>query len=175
MELRDVQHGDMPAIRALNEASVPAVNAVSADEFAWFLEVADYFRLVAIDGTLAGFLLGLRPGLEYPSLNYRWFNERYDDFCYIDRLAVDDRFRRRGVASSLYDDIERHALGLSAPRLACEVNVRPHNEVSLAFHAHHGFGEVGQQDTDGGNKRVSLMIKPLQPGRVERARDHGAA
>lgn len=161
MELRTVTAGDLVAVRALNEVSVPAVNAVSADEFAWFLQVADYFRLVEIDGALAGFLLGLRPGLPYASLNYQWFCERYDDFCYIDRLAVDDAFRRRGVASALYADIERRAHEHGAPLLACEVNVKPRNEVSLAFHRHHGFTEVGQQDTDGGNKRVSLMTRSL--------------
>lgn len=161
MQVRDVSRDDLDAVRALNVASVPAVNEVSVAGFDWFLEVADYFRLVEIDGALAGFLLGLRPGLPYDSLNYRWFSERYRDFCYIDRLAVDDRFRRRGVASALYADIERHARTLDAPLLACEVNVKPRNDVSLAYHSHHGFIEVGQQDTDGGNKRVSLMVKTL--------------
>lgn len=164
MALRDVTRDDLPAVRALNEASVPAVNPVSEEEFAWFHEVADYFRLVEINRSLAGFLLGLRPGLPYESLNYRWFSDRLADFCYIDRLAVDDRFRRRGVASALYADIRRRAREHGAPILACEVNLRPRNDVSLAFHAHQGFVEVGQQDTDGGNKRVSLMTLSLVPG-----------
>lgn len=161
MRVRDVAGDDLAAVHALNVASLPAVSEVSVEGFRWFLEVADYFRLVEIDGELAGFLLGLRPGRPYDSLNYRWFNERYRDFCYIDRLAVDDRFRRRGVASALYADFERHARALDAPLLACEVNLEPPNEVSLAYHAHHGFIEVGQQDTESGRKRVSLMVKTL--------------
>jgi len=164
LRVRDVSRGDLAAVHALNVASLPAVSQVSAEGFGWFLEVADYFRLVEIDGELAGFLLGLRPGTPYDSLNYRWFGEHYPDFCYIDRLAVDDRFRRRGIASALYADMERHARALGAPVLACEVNLVPRNEVSLAFHAHHGFIEVGQQDTEEGSKRVSLLIKPLEPG-----------
>ncbi|MDZ7828374.1 MAG: GNAT family N-acetyltransferase [Halofilum sp. (in: g-proteobacteria)] len=156
-----MSRNDLASVHALNVASLPAVSEVSVEGFGWFLEVADCFRLVEIDGELAGFLLGLRPGRPYDSLNYRWFCERYRDFFYIDRLAVDDRFRRRGVASALYADIERQARALDAPLLACEVNVKPRNEESLAYHAHHGFLEVGRQDTDAGTKRVALMIKTL--------------
>jgi predicted GNAT superfamily acetyltransferase len=45
--------------------------------------------------------------------------------------------------------------------LCCEVNVRPRNDVSLEFHHTVGFREVGQQDTDGGKKTVSLLELPL--------------
>jgi predicted GNAT superfamily acetyltransferase len=45
--------------------------------------------------------------------------------------------------------------------LFCEVNVRPRNDASLAFHEAIGFREVGQQDTDGGAKRVSLLALDL--------------
>jgi len=161
MQVRDVARDDLAAVHGLNATSVPAVSEVSAEGFEWFLGVADYFRLVEFDGELTGFLLGLRPGRPYDSINYRWFCERYRDFFYIDRLAVDDRFRRRGVASTLYADIERQARALGAPLLACEVNVKPRNDVSLAYHANHGFVEVGRQDTDDGAKRVSLMVKTL--------------
>jgi predicted GNAT superfamily acetyltransferase len=41
--------------------------------------------------------------------------------------------------------------------LCCEVNVRPRNDASLEFHQSIGFREVAQQDTDGGNKTVSLL------------------
>ena len=161
MRLRDVTAGDLPALHPLNEANVPAVSPLTRDRLDWFLQHADYFRLAEIDGAIAGFLLALRPGRDYASPNYGWFVARYDDFLYIDRLAVDIPWRRRGVASALYADVERHAHALGVPLLACEVNLRPRNEVSLAFHARHGFSEVGQQDTEGGSKRVSMLIKPL--------------
>lgn len=161
VRLRDVTAGDLSALHPLNEANVPAVSPLTRDQFKWFLQHADYIRLAEIDGAVAGFLLALRPGSGYTSPNYTWFESRYDDFLYIDRLAVDVPWRRRGVASALYADVERRAQALGVPLLACEVNLRPRNEGSLAFHARHGFAEAGQQETEGGSKRVSMLIKPL--------------
>lgn len=161
MRLRDVTRTDLETLHALNQESVPHVSSLAMDELEWFFHVADCFRLVEIEDSPAGFLLGLRPGLDYGSLNYAWFSRRYADFVYIDRLAVDARWRRRGVASALYADIERHARALGAPLLACEVNLRPRNDASLVFHERQGFGAVGRQDTENGAKTVSLMIKPL--------------
>lgn len=161
IRLRDVDLADLEALHALNEQSLPHVSSLTSEEIEWFFRTADYFRLTEVEGEQAGFLLGLRPGIDYGSPNYAWFSRRYADFVYIDRLAVDARWRRRGLASALYADIERHARALGAPLLACEVNVRPRNEGSLAFHERHGFSEVGRQDTEGGSKTVALMIKPL--------------
>lgn len=161
MRLRDVTCDDLERLHALNEQSLPHVNSLTTDEFEWLFHAAGHFRMVDIQGSLAGFLLGLRPELDYGSLNYAWFSHRYADFVYIDRLAVDTRWRRQGIASALYADVERHAHALGAPLLACEVNLNPPNEASLAFHRRHGFSEVGRQETEGGRKTVSLMIKPL--------------
>ena len=158
---RDADPRELETLHALNESAVPAVNSISLEDFQWFLGIAAYLRVVEIDGRVAGFLLGLRPGLDYASMNYAWFSRCYPDFFYIDRLVVDAAFRRRGIASALYADIEQRARAASAPLLACEVNVRPRNEGSLAFHARHGFVEVGRQDTERGSKTVALMTKDL--------------
>lgn len=109
---------------------------------------------------LAGFLLALPETADYGSDNYRYFQARYDRFVYVDRIVVDDRFRRAGVGAALY----RHLAGClpaGCPRIACEVNVRPPNEPSLAFHRKLGFEPVGEQDTEGGAKRVCLLVKTL--------------
>ena len=161
MQIRDATRADLPAIHTINQAEVPAVSELSEDDLRWFFEVAACLRVAEIDRQPAGFLLGLRPGLAYASDNYRWFAARYPDFYYIDRLAVAPSFRRRGVASALYADVEHHACVAGAPVLACEVNVRPRNEGSLGFHAAQGFVEVGRQDTEGGSKTVTMLVRPV--------------
>src|SRR5262245_23722099 len=97
----------------------------------------------------------------FDSLNYRWFLARYPTFVYIDRVVVGPDFQRRGIGRLLYDDLESVARR-RAPLLSCEVNLRPLNPGSMAFHEAFGFEEVGQQDTEGGEKRVRLMVKSLQ-------------
>ncbi|MBP8212095.1 MAG: hypothetical protein KAY11_21220, partial [Ilumatobacteraceae bacterium] len=69
-------------------------------------------------------------------------------------------FRRYGIGRAFYDTLVVQFSG-SWPVLLCEVNVRPRNDASLHFHHSIGFREVGQQDTDGGAKTVSLLALPL--------------
>lgn len=161
MKLRDACAADLPAIHAINQAEVPAVGDITPATLEWYFRRAACLRVVEVDGAIAGFLLGLRPGLDYASPNYGWFAGRYADFYYIDRFAVGAAWRRRGIGRALYADVEQHARAVGAPLLACEVNLRPRNDASLAFHAAEGFTEVGRQHTDGGSKTVAMLTKRL--------------
>ena len=160
MQLTDVTEADLATVLALNESSTPHVNNVDLNMMRWFAANAFYFRIAWIDGLLAGFLIGLRPGLDYGSENYRWFCDNYSDFGYIDRVAVAASARRRGVASQLYDDFAKTLRG-AVPVLTCEVNIRPANESSMRYHESHGFVQVATQETEGGTKKVALMEKTL--------------
>jgi predicted GNAT superfamily acetyltransferase len=161
--IRDVESGDIDRIRSLNDDAVPTVNALSNADLDWFADHAHYFRVV-IDphdaDQPAAFLIGLRPGLEYASENYRWFCRNYRDFAYVDRVVVDPQFRRSGFASLLYRDFQR-SLPAELAVMTCEVNLEPPNPASLRFHERLGFRRVGSQETDGGAKCVALMEKRL--------------
>ena len=160
MKFSDVTDTDLTEILELNEASVPHVSSVSAAEMRWFAENAHYFRVVRNGEALAGFLIGLRPGLAYQSLNYRWFCDHYPDFGYVDRVAVAHNVRRLGVGSRLYEDFAATLRG-SVDVMICEVNLRPANESSMRYHEHLGFVQVGSQETEGGSKEVALLEKRL--------------
>lgn len=160
MVLSDITAADLSEVLELNEASVPHVSSVSLQEMRWFRNHAQYFRVVHKDNRLAGFLIGLRPGLSYESPNYRWFVDHYDDFGYIDRVAVSGTARRLGVASLLYRDFARTLAG-KVDVMTCEVNIRPPNESSMHYHEQWGFRTVATQETEGGSKEVALMEKRL--------------
>ena len=160
MQISDVTPTDLDDVLRLNEASVPHVSSLDRTEMEWFANNAHYFRVASIDGTLAGFLIGLRPGLSYSSLNYRWFSENYDDFGYVDRVVVARSARRAGVASGLYDDFLDTLRG-EVDVMTCEVNIRPANDSSMQYHEQHGFVQVGTQETEDGNKEVALLEKKL--------------
>jgi predicted GNAT superfamily acetyltransferase len=158
--IRDFALQDLAAVLSLNEASVPAVNSVTAEQMQWFAEHAAYFRIAGDGQRLAAFLIGLRPGVHYDSPNYRWFCRHYDDFGYIDRIAVAGHARRNGLGTKLYDDF-RLSLPARTSVMTCEVNLRPANEKSMQFHARMGFRQVASQATDGGSKEVALMERRL--------------
>lgn len=166
--VRRLQPGDLTEALLLNNANVPAVNALDAAELARLRGFA-VAGLAAVDADgLVGFCLVYAAGEDYGSLNYRWFSERFTDFAYLDRIAVAHRARRQGVGSALYDGVfDTLAAHPSISTLCCEVNIRPLNDGSLRFHHGLGFREVGQQETDGGAKTVSLMTVGLpRPGRA---------
>ena len=152
MKILPIQPSDFEEVLALNRASVPHVNLISHDELRWFTDNAAYLQVAKIDEELAGFLVGLRPGTSYASPNY-------EDFAYVDRVAVSEWARRRGVAESLYAQFAESQA--DAPVMTCEVNIRPPNAGSMRFHNRMGFQQVGSQETDGGAKEVALMEKKL--------------
>ncbi len=164
VRLRHYVPTDLPAVLALNNASVPAVNELDAAEVARLATLAERALVAEVDGAFAAFCWVIGPGQPYSSLNYQWFGERYDRFVYLDRIAVGHTFRRYGLARALYGEIIREFAGV-VPFLLCEVNVRPLNEASLRLHEGLGFREVGRQDTDGGTKTVSLLELSLDVSR----------
>ena len=160
MQLSHVSTADLEDVLALNEASVPHVNSIDLEQMRWFAKHAFFFKIATIGGRLSGFLVGLRPGTDYRSENYRWFCENYADFGYVDRVAVDASTRRFGVGSALYDDFARILRG-EVDFMTCEVNVRPPNETSMRYHEKQGFVHVGSRETEDGAKKVALLEKSL--------------
>ena len=158
IEIRDVEQSDLAAVLRLNESVVPAVNSIDIEQMCWFAEHAAYFRVASSGSAIAAFLIGMRPGTSYQSPNYLWFCESYDEFGYIDRIAVHESSRRYGLATRMYRDFET-CLPVEVGVLTCEVNIHPPNESSMRFHEHYGFRQVGSQLTDGGDKKVALMAK----------------
>ena len=111
-------------------------------------------------GAGEAFLLAFAPGAPYDSVNYRWFDARYADFLYVDRIVVAEDARGLGLASRLYRDLFRHARAQGYGRVVCEFDVDPPNPASERFHRGFGFAEVGSQRLPGG-KTVSLQSAPV--------------
>ena len=160
MKLRNVQKEDLSKIRMLNEAAVPHVNSIPLSDFEHFMEFSSFFLVAEGEtGEVVGFLIVIPPGQSYDSLNYQYFSQRFSQFDYVDRIVVAETYRGKGIGTQFYDHIAERSL---QKRITCEVNVKPPNPQSLAFHARMGFIEIAQQDTEGGKKRVSLLVRELE-------------
>ena len=147
---------ELPDILIMNQEALPAVSSVSIEDMKHFLNIVDYFRTLKVENKIAGFLIALSPGKDYSSLNYKWFEKTYNSFMYVDRIVIDTNYHRNGLGTSFYNDLETFSIGKSS-RITCEVNIRPKNEGSMAFHETYGFEQVGTQTTEEGKKEVSLM------------------
>ena len=157
-------HDVLPAMD-LNNANIPELNELDKAEVVRLAGLSLSALVAEVAGgdgrsRFAGFCWVLGPGQDYASLNYGWFSRKYSDFVYLDRIAVHADFRRYGIGRGFYAALVEQ-FAPTHPVLLCEVNVRPRNEPSLKFHHSIGFREVGQQDTDGGKKTVSLLELPL--------------
>jgi uncharacterized protein len=159
MVVRALESADRSAVLTLNNDAVPAVGALDAAQFDHLLEQSSIALAVGEpDEPIAGFCLVLPPGADYGSVNYRWFSDRYGDFAYLDRVVIAPASRGQGLGRQLYTHVEQ---ATAAAWFCLEVNLRPRNDASLAFHQALGFVQVGEQETDYG-ALVSMQAKRLR-------------
>jgi uncharacterized protein len=168
LRLRPAEKGDHAAILELNDSAIGPVTPLDESSLGWL--TANSYRAVVVEAgdpgsgerpesdALAAFAISFAPGSAYQSANYRWFAERYAEFLYVDRIVVAGPWRRRGIATYVYDAFELDALAFG--RLVCEVNLEPPNLESLEFHRRRGFLEVGRRE-DAGQKVLSMLAKEL--------------
>ncbi|WP_083660397.1 GNAT family N-acetyltransferase [Acuticoccus yangtzensis] len=162
LSVEDARPEDMEAIAALNNAAVPNVNALSAEEMA-AIAAMGALRIVRAEGAVAGLVLTLPEGQPYPSMNYAWFSGRFDAFLYVDRIVVAPEARGLGIGRALYDDTAARAAALGRPRVCAEVNVEPPNAGSMAFHAASGFNVLLDRLNAESGKTVRMMERPVSP------------
>ena len=156
MEIRDLRALDSRSIWEINEQGLPGTGKVSEDEIIALLGFSS-FSIGAYDNdNLLGFVICLPPATEYGSLNYAWFNHRYDRFLYVDRIAVSSDRRNQKIGSKLYQAVIDESIAQGVP-IAAEVNLRPPNLDSIRFHKRHGFTEVGEFTH--GEKSVLMMLR----------------
>ncbi|MEN0129750.1 MAG: GNAT family N-acetyltransferase [Brevundimonas sp.] len=157
VRLRAMRESDLEAVAAMNDAAVPAVNALGLDGMSEHLPRCTT-ALVAHDASgVIGFIMALAPGADYASENYRWFAQHVPDSLYVDRIVVTPSAKARGVGRALYAAVSEHARVLGLPHVTAEINIDPPNPGSSAFHARLGFSAVGEQVTKGGTVRVEMV------------------
>ena len=158
MNIRNLTHTDVEAMWVINEEGLPGTGQVSQDELVSLLNLASLSLGAFEDERMLGFVICLPPRTSYGSLNYAWFNQRYDAFLYVDRIAVAPANRNQGVGSALYENVVSVAQHRSVP-VAAEVNLEPPNPGSVRFHHRFNFDEVGTLDH--GTKAVTMFLRDI--------------
>jgi len=137
-------------ILRMNAEFVHWLSPLDDDHLDYILDRAAYQRQIH-DG--AGVLLGYANDVDYPEhKNLTWLRQYADEqnwderFFYIDRIIINAEGQGKGLGQQLYDDITRFALKHNYTRLTCEVNIRPNNPASHAFHLKMGFDAIGEAE-----------------------------
>lgn len=155
--IRDIRPEDLDWVHALNRTHELELSPLDAKALAALIANATYARAVE-EGA---FLTGFDQNGAYDSPNFEWHKARFGKFLYVDRIAVAETHRRRGLARLLYEDFFAFAVARGLERIVCEVNSEPPNEASNRFHAELGFEKIGEARLEGRGKTVAYFVREL--------------
>jgi uncharacterized protein len=146
------------AMLALNNTHAEALSWLEPERLEYLAAHAFHARRI---GDLDAFILAFDQDAPYTSPNFLWFRERYPRFVYVDRIVVASSARGRGYARLLYRDLFDVVSQAGHPHIVCEVNARPPNLESDAFHAAFGFVEVGNASIHNDSKTVRYLLRTI--------------
>ena len=158
MELRPLSFNDVDSMWVINEQGLPGTGQVSKHELARLLDLSVLSIGAFHHDELAGFVICFSPGTSYGSLNYVWFNKRFDDFIYVDRIAVSEEHRNHGIGTNLYGCVISYSQQHNVP-IAAEVNSDPPNPGSMRFHLRQNFEEIGKLQHK--HKAVTMLMRKV--------------
>jgi predicted GNAT superfamily acetyltransferase len=164
--IRAATTGDYSAILAMNLAFESLLSPMDEARLVELHTLSNQLRVVELDSEVAGVLLTFREDSAYDSANYRWFDERYERFLYVDRVVVAAAYQSAGVGRMLYDDLMAGAKAEQVPSVTCEYNIVPPNKISQRFHNRYGFTEIGRQASSDGKKQLAMCVSDVEADRA---------
>ena len=91
---------------------------------------------------------------------------------YIDRIAISEKYNRKGFGSLIYNELYNRSKNLGIP-LCCEVNTKPINQQSLDFHKKLEFSIIEEisfgKKIQAKTKQIQELIEQIEselPGQV---------
>ena len=159
MESRPLLHEDASSVWIINEQGLPGTGKVTVEEISYLIDISDVSLGVFEHDKMVGFVICLSPNLDYGSLNYAWFNENYDEFLYVDRIAVATEHRNNGIGSYIYQKLIDISEQKQIP-ITAEVNLEPPNPGSMRFHHRFDFSEVGVLNHL--DKSVTMFLRQMK-------------
>lgn len=146
------------ALRKLNNDHAQELSYADEDRFSLLLERSFFAASIYED---EAFLIAFDQDADYDSPNFLWFRDRFLKFVYIDRVVTAPAARERGYGAALYEALFQTARAAGHTLAVCEVNERPPNPASDAFHARLGFVQAGSASLQASGKTVRYFVKEL--------------
>ncbi len=152
-----IRSADLEVLLALNNEHAAELSLLDAPSFKRLFRSAFLARQTK---ETDAFVVAFDETGDYDSPNFLWFKARFDRFVYVDRIAVAESARGRGLARRLYDSVFAAARAAGTERVVCEINLDPPNPGSIRFHEALGFVQIGH---------VKLLESGKTVGYYERA------
>jgi uncharacterized protein len=152
--IRTMKPADFDWVLRLNQAHESATSVL---DMTGLVELVGRSSACLVTDDEMGFLIAQDQACPAESVNFHWFKQRYERFCYVDRIVVAEHAAGRGLGRMLYQAVFELA---GDDPIVCEVNFDPPNPGSDAFHQKLGFGEVGRASLTNG-KTVRYLIRTV--------------
>ena len=146
----------LDSIFKLNQENTPEVGSLeNIDHLKSLISMSGIVIIASVEKKIVGFMICMSEDSEYASKNYLFFLKKYSSFTYIDRIAINNKFRNSGLGSKIYRYLQMQ--DSTRNRVCCEVNIKPLNQPSLNFHQKHGFVSVGEKTFEDGHAVKYLL------------------
>ncbi|MDA9737404.1 GNAT family N-acetyltransferase [Acidimicrobiaceae bacterium] len=150
IKLLTINDSNIGDCHTINENNVPNVGTTTFKEFEILVQNSDFHRCVILDNKVLGFLICFKDSYKTKSFmysikhkNFNEFRNQLKNFMYVDRIAVDEKYRNNGIASTLYEILIDYCLTTDIEYLTAEINLLPvKNEPSFMFHSKYQFKEI---------------------------------
>ena len=107
--IRKALKKDYSEILKLNRNDVEMLSPLDYNLLGKMDELSEIFQVIEEDNRVIAFILAFKDGCDYWSDNYGWFLDNYTNFIYIDRIVIDESYRKRGLAQELYENLFTYA------------------------------------------------------------------
>jgi predicted GNAT superfamily acetyltransferase len=152
---------DSPQVLRINESGRPGVAPLNDEELTRLLALPNEHLVATVHDSVVAYVLAFHREAPYDGEEFRALRSAITEpFIYIDQVAVAAGHDGRGLGRALYDELERLAGLRRIGILCCEVNRKPSNPDSLAFHRKMGF-EVFSSLAVSEGREVELLTKVL--------------
>ena len=144
MKLEDLKiciESELEDIYVLNQSLTPKLGALEdIQHLKRLINMSECSKGLRIKGKIAAFMICFREDSEYESKNYLYFNRKYKEFLYVDRIGVSKNLENTGLGSILYKYIiENFGEDL---KICAEINTKLMNKKSIIFHEKHDFKRI---------------------------------
>jgi len=129
-------------MQRLNEKAAPEALSLVESVFVETAKLCDYRFELTEGGRLYAFAQGMTSAQGLDHFSYQWFSMRFEEFVFIDRIIVDNAYRRQGRGAQLLDACVTKAQMHNKPLIVCHVHDRPSNKIGHLFVQSMGFSAI---------------------------------